>query len=220
MAGDSTKDIKKAAADKLKLWIVLLNRSITERNPREKQLIIVLGLIGIAFFDYWILINPVVKTYVRVSSQYVPLETELKGLRADRKNQKLIEKKWNEAKADLENAEKCFIALDEMPSFLENISKLAQDSGVQVTALQPLERTEKAGNSKKKGTLNSSPYPAVLIRLNASGGTHEIGKFLSCLENSATCIKIKDVKISAHAMDDHRHGLELEVAVYRLEARR
>ena len=207
------KEISKAIEDKLKLWVALLNKFINERNPREKQMIIALGLIGIVFFDYWVLINPVIKAYIRIGSQSAPLETELKGLSDDWKNRKFIEKNWNQAKLNLENSERRFIAPNETPTFLENLSKLALDSGVKVTSLQPLESPNK--NTKKAPI---DPYTGVAIRISAIGGTHEFGKFLSWLENNSTFIKVTDIKISPNSMDDHRHILDLEIGVYRKEA--
>ena len=213
MAPASIKDLAKAVDGRLKLWLVLLNKFINERNPREKQMIIVLGLIGILFFDYWILIHPVIKTYAQVISQYSALETELRGLKDDQKNKKFIEKMWDKEKEDLKTTEKRFVGPNEMPALLENLSKLALDSGVNVMSLEPLESSNK---NAKKGT--AAPYSSVSIRMSAVGGTHEIGKFLSWLENNPTFIKVTDIKISPNPADDRRHILELQIEVTRMEA--
>ena len=213
MAAASNQEIKKTVEDKIKLWLILLNRFITERNPREKQMIIALGLSGIIFLDYWILINPVVKTYLQVNSKSVHLEAELKDLKDDQKNRKLIEKNWNQAKANLEMSEKRFIGANEMPTFLENLSKLALDSGVKVMSLQPFESPIQ--NAKKAPM---DPYTGVPIRISAIAGTHEFGRFLSSLENNTPFIKVTDVKISSNPSDDRRHSLELNIEVYRKES--
>ena len=213
MVNDSGKELRKTIEDKIKLWLILLNRFITERNSREKQMIIALGLCGIIFFDYWVLINPVVRTYMEIISKTGPLEDELKGLKDDRKNEKFIEKNWNQAKTNLETVEKRFIGVDGMPTFLENLSKLALDSGVKVMSLQPQESPNK---DAKKTAIN--PYGSVLIHMSAIGGTYEFGKFLSWLENNPTFIKVKDIKISSNASDDRRHALELDIEAHRKEA--
>ena len=210
MAAASNQEIKKTVGDKIKLWLILWNRFITERNPREKQMIIALGLSGIIFLDYWILIDPVVKTYLQVNSKSAPLEAELKDLKDAQKNRKLIEKNWNQAKTNLEMSEKRFIGVNEMPTFLENLSKLALDSGVKVISLQPLELPKK--NTKKASI---DPYTGVPIRMSAIAGTHEFGRFLSSLENNTPFIKVTDIKISSNPPDDRRHRLELDIEVYR-----
>ena len=147
MVAASIKEVSKIVEDKTKLALVLLQKFINERNPREKQLIIVVGILGIIFLDYWLLINPVVKIFTNNYSQFATLQSELQGLRDDQKNKKVIEKNWNQIKEKLAQTEKCFVAADEMPAFLENISKLAQNSGVKVLSLQPLENLQK--NEKK-----------------------------------------------------------------------
>ncbi len=208
----SFKDFSKSIEDKLKLWLALLNKFINERNPREKQLIIALGLIGIIFFDYWILINPVIKTYMHINTESEPLEAEYKMLHNDQKNKKFIEKNWNQAKSNLEISEKRFIAPNEMPTFLENLSKLAFDSGVKVISLEPIEKPQK---SSKKAA--AELYASVPIRMSAIGGTHEFGKFLSLLENNPTFIKVTDMKISHNTSEDRKHNFELDIEVYRKE---
>ncbi|OIO37942.1 MAG: hypothetical protein AUJ72_03495 [Candidatus Omnitrophica bacterium CG1_02_46_14] len=212
---DPLKNISKVVEDKLKLWLALVNKFISERNPREKQMVIALGLIGALFFDYWILIHPVVKTYLRVAAESAPLETEYKNLKDDQKNEKFIKKNWEQAKLDLELLERRFIAPNETPAFLENISKLALNSGVKVMSLQPLDNPNK--NSKKKEQ-TGSPYTPILIRMSAIGGTHEFGKFLSALENNQTFIRVMTMKMSPNSADDRRHSLDLDIEVYRREA--
>lgn len=213
MAATSLKETGKIVEDKTKLFLVLLQKFINERNPREKQLIIVLGILGIIFLDYWLLINPVVKIFMNNHSQFETLQSELQGLRDDQKNKAVIEKNWNQMKEKLGQTEKCFVAPDEMPAFLENISKLAQNSGVKVLSLQPLENLQK---NNKKDAMN--PYTGMSIKMSAVGGTHELGKFLFWLETNLTFIKVTDLRVSANSVDDRKHLLELTIEVYRKEA--
>ena len=211
MAAASFKEFSKLIADKIKLGLVLLQKFINERNPREKQMIIVLSILGIIFLDYWFLINPVVKIFTNNYSQFKMLQNKFQELSNDQKNKKVIEKNWNQIKEKLGQTEKCFVAPDEMPAFLENISKLAQNSGVKVLSLQPLENLEK---SNKKDV---NPYTGLLIKMSAVGGTHEFGKFLFWLETNPTFIKVTDPRISANSVDDRKHLLELTIEVYRKE---
>lgn len=216
MAASSFKEIRKLTEDKLKLFLVLLQKFINERNPREKQMIIVVGILGIIFVDYWLLINPVVKVFTNDLSGATVLENDLRSLQDDQKNQKLIESNWNKAKEKLVESEKRFIASDEIPAFLENISKLAPQSGVRLISMQP--PTEGPKKETAKETANN-PYTPILIRLNAVGGTHEFGKFLSLLETNPTFIKVTDIRISPNPEDERKHILELSIEVYRKEAR-
>lgn len=213
MASFSIQEIRKVTEDKIKLALVLLQKFINERNPREKQMIIIFGILGIIFFDYWLFINPVVKVFTKNLSQSGALESELRGLKDDQKNKQRIEQNWNQTEEKLEQSEKRFIPPNEMPAFLENISKLALDSGVKVMSLQPFEKPGK-GNAKE----SSSPYSGMSIKISAIGGTHEFGKFLSLLETNPTFIKVIALRISHNTMDDRKHTLELSIEVYRKEA--
>ena len=215
MAGNSLKDLSKLLEDKTKLGLVLFQKFINERNPREKQMISILGLLGILFLDYWLLIQPVVKIFSQNMSQSQAMELELRGLKEDKKNEKFIEKNWNQAKLKLMESEKRFITPNEMPTFLENISKLALDSGVKVIMLQPVDRPDKIAQDGKK---EISLYMGALFKMSAVGGTHEFGKFLSWLETNPTFIKVTEIKISPNSADDRKHILELSFEVYRKEA--
>lgn len=213
MAASSLNQFSKLIEDKTKLGLVLLQKFINERNPREKQMIAVFGILFIIFLDYWLLIRPVVGILTRDFSQSDTLQKELRGLKDDQKNKKFIEKNWVQAKEKLEAFEKRFVTPDEMPAFLENISKLAQDSGVKVISLQPQENLKKEGKKEVP-----SPYTGMPIRMSAVGGAHEFGKFLSWLETNSTFIRVTDVRISPNSMDERKHILELSIEVYRKEA--
>ena len=210
---DPLKKFSKQLEDKVKLGLVLLQKFLNERNPREKQLILVMGILGIVCLDYWLFIHPVIKIYADNFSHFEAQKTELKGLEDDQKNKKFIEKNWRQSKENLEESDKRFIASNEMPAFLENISKLALNSGVKMISLQPLENSNKNG---KKDGLN--PYTGAPIKMSALGGTHEFGKFLSSLEANATFMKITELRISHNSTDDRKHVLELSMEVYRKEA--
>ena len=135
MAVKSIKEFSKLVEDKTKLGMVLLQKFINARNPREKQMIIIFGILVIIFLDYWLLIRPVIKIFTQNFSQAETVELELRGLKEDKKNEMSIEKNWIATKQKLEDSESRFITPNEMPTFLENISKLALDSGVKGISL-------------------------------------------------------------------------------------
>ena len=167
---------------------------LNSRNVREKQLLIGFVIVFIFCADYFVLLQPVLSIFTQVSPKVAPLKEELKGLKEDLKSKEAIQKKWEDAKKDLAEKEKFFIAPDETPALLENLSKEALRSGVKITSLEPFDQVRPASAK--------SVYTSLPIQVKAMAGTHELGNFLSRLETGSTLFKVKDLKISSNPLNE------------------
>ncbi len=177
------------------------------RNTREKVMIIILGAALVIFFDYWVLIHPVVNVFRNTLPDLAALESELKSYRDDQNNKGRIEKEWLGSKKETSEKERSFVAPDELPSLLENLSKVALESGVKILSL-------KTGESEESG--NTHRYARVPIHISAVAGTHELGAFLSRLESGQTFFKVLDLKIKAQGPSEpKRHIVDAVLQVYR-----
>ena len=181
---------------------------LNSRTLREKQMIIgfLVALLFIA--DYALLLSPVLSVLSSTSPKIGPLREELKGLRDDYKNREEIRKKWEDAKKDIEERNQAFIAPDETPVLLENLSKEAQRSGVKIMSLEPSEGTK----SETK-----TFYYALPIEMKAVAGTHEFGQFLSYLESGKTFFRVKDLQVASNPQNERRHQFHLFLEAYRRE---
>ena len=179
---------------------------LNSRTLREKQMIIVFGLVFVFFLDWFVLVQRFSAIFAEVSPKIALLKEELKSLNEDQKNKALITKKWEDAKAALGEKEKMFIAPDETPALLEDLSKLAQQSGVKITSLEPYER--KSGSSK-------ALYMPLPLLMKASAGTHEFGAFLARLENGKTFFNVTDLRIAANPLNERKHAIELSMEAYK-----
>jgi Tfp pilus assembly protein PilO len=184
------------------------------RNLREKTMIVIFGAVFIIFLDYWLLIRPVVHVFTDTIPKLHALDQELEGLRADKKNRAAIAREWEESKAQVATQEEMFITRDRVPALLENISKLALDSGVKILSLRPVGIIAEKGKGKGKAG-GSKGYSLVPITLNAQAGTHELGSFLARLENGPAFFRVKDLRISARGEQDvRRHDIEVNIETY------
>lgn len=176
------------------------------RNTREKVMILVLAACSVVFLDYWALIHPVVTVFGDTLPNVAALESEVHSYRSDRTNQDKIKHEWTQAKERMAETEKSFVAPDGLSALLENLSKLAQESGVKILTLNTGE-PEEAGQTRR--------YARVPIRLSAVAGTHNLGEFLTRLESGQTFFKVVDLKIKAQPSDAKRHWVEMTLQVYR-----
>lgn len=180
---------------------------INARSAREKMMIIAFATTAIVFLDYLVLIRPVITVFRDTLPALSTLETELQDLKSDKANEKKIEEAWAEAKAALAARERAFIAPNELPKLLENLSSLAQSSGVKILNLKPVEMPN---------TNPANRYIGTPIHISALAGTHELGTFLSALEGGETFFRVSSLTIAANPQDMRRHKVDLDLEAYSL----
>ncbi len=182
---------------------------LNARNAREKYMLI--GLIGVGLFvvDYFVWLSPVLQAYSAVAPKIAPLRDDLKQLREDRKNKDAIFSKWELAKKELTEKERLFVAADETPALLENLSRQAQKSGVRLTSLEPFDG--------QKAPTKGSSYTPLPIQIKAAAGTHEFGALLSSLETGSTFFRVKDLRIASNPLNERKHSIELSMEAYKRE---
>ncbi len=190
----------------LLLHIDVLADFVNRRSVREKLLI--LGFSGILFLslDYFLWLSPVMKSLSHTIPAYMASETELQNMRDDKKNETDILKRLERTEVELQLREKAIEAGSQMDTLLEALSKQAAQSGVRITSLSPLEE----GGGKKVGIYSSIP-----IAIKATAGTHELGAFLSSLENGETEFKVLDLKVGENSQNQKKHLIEMKVETYR-----
>lgn len=176
------------------------------RNSREKVMLIALVVCTVVFLDYWTLIHPVVQVFNNTLPQLSLLDGDVRSYRADQENKETIQSAWAEAKGKISEHERRFVAPDELPALLENLSKLALESKVKILSL-------KTGEPEEAGT--SQRYTRVPVSISAIAGSHELGNFLSSLESAMTYFKVHDVKITVQQSEPKRHQVDLVLQVYR-----
>ncbi len=213
--------LKRLAEAKLRPLLEKANAFFSARNVREKAMLVIFAAAFLLFLDYWILIRPVIGVFTETIPKLAALDIELDGLRHDKKNRASIAREWEESRARMTAKEDTFITRDRVPALLENISKLASDSGVKILSLKPMApAVEKPGRGAKpakstpavKGASKNSP---VLIRLNGLAGTHEFGSFLARLESGPTFFRVKDIHIATQGeLDIRHHSLEVNIETY------
>lgn len=215
------ESLRQAAEGKLRPAMEKGIAYFNARNKREKTMLVVFAAALLLFLDYWVLARPVVSVFTDTMPKLAALDVELDGLRHDKKNRATIAREWEELKIRVAEKEATFITRDQVPALLENISKLALDSGVKIVSLTPVGTTvEKpsrrrgaaAEPAKKK---ESSRNALVPIRLNGLAGTHAFGDFLARLEAGPTFFRVKDIRIlSQGELDIRRHSVEVNIETY------
>ena len=179
---------------------------LNTRSPREKLFVIAFAIVFVLFLDFFFWLAPVVRALTGTMPTLSSLREGLDELKEDRKNEAKIREKWESTRQELADNEKGFEVSEQLPTLLENLSKLATESGVRITSLKPVEAPPLPGKRL---------YFSVPIEIKATAATHELGNFVSKLETAVTFFKITDLKISANTADERKHSIEMMVETYR-----
>ena len=179
---------------------------LSGRSPREKMMFAGLAITAMLFLDTYFWLRPVIGALGESGPKLSALKKELRGMKDDKKNQALIQKDWQETQEKLSGAEARFIASNEVPALLENLSQLAQESGVKIISLKPIDDPKPA---------KKSFYTKVPIELSAQAGTHELGKFLAKMESGKTFFRVSDIRIAENSAELKKHLIELRLETYR-----
>jgi len=95
----------------------------------------------------------------------------------------------------------------EIPKFLEELSQVAKASNVKILSITPMET--------KKTEEGSNPYYSVmLVKITAKSGYHQLGDFVSSLENGKRFIEIEDIVIKNDEGFPRRHDVEMVLKTY------
>lgn len=178
---------------------------LNSRNSREKIMIVALVGVMVVALDYLLIVKPMIGVFVQITPKIGSEQAALNQLKDDKRNSVNIDAEWTNLKTKLSESDQRFVAPNAMPLLLESLSKSASDSGIRITSLKP-------SVPSKAETPGFSRVP---IRVNATGGGHELGRFLAKLESGKTFFKITNLKISGNEQEPKRHLIEIEAEAYR-----
>ena len=102
---------------------------------------------------------------------------------------------------------------EEFPAVLEDLSNMAQNSGVKMTKILPMK--DSGISVKENADLDIYRQKAILI--NAQCEYHQLGAFIAELENAERFMEISDIVIQAGRVNPKRHNVQLIVKTFILK---
>lgn len=94
-----------------------------------------------------------------------------------------------------------------LPMLLEDLSEMAKASNMKIVGIVPVA-------TKDASARRSQAYQEIPIGITARSGYHELGRFLSRLENCDRFMKVADITIKSNRASPKRHDVELLVLTY------
>jgi len=178
-------------------------------KDKKTQVVILAGLLailGVVLYFSFILKPQIVRVAESVSAAG-SIDADLKEAGKNIANIPAFKKNIVAYEEKVDRYEKMLPVEQEIPSLLENLSNIARSSNIKIVGIIPV--TVKEDKPKK-----AQVYQEIPILINAKSGYHELGKFLSSMENSDRFMKVADIQIKSNAQSPKKHEVEVLVLTY------
>ena len=175
-------------------------------DPKYHYIILGGALLLVFLLNYFLLLKPLLGSLNKVNTQISELRHNLEDVKTDiarvGQNQDQLEKirnQVNEVKVKIRSAQ-------EVPLILEDISRIASAQGLKIDQLMPL-KDQKVLLAKQKDV----EYYALPILVQARSPYHDLGRWLSQLEEEKIFYGIGSLSITANPKDTMRHQVQITI---------
>ncbi|MFA5085496.1 MAG: type 4a pilus biogenesis protein PilO [Candidatus Omnitrophota bacterium] len=188
-------------------------KSIDLKDPHTQTLLltVLVSLIAAVLYLYFVFVPQVIRVF-KLTANAGRMNSELKSARVLIKDFESLSRSLKEQSRKVESYEKKLPAEQEIPALLENLSNMAKNSNIKIVGIVPAMSYFK----DEKPVKQSQIYREIPILITAKSGYHELGRFLSNLENADRFMKVADIDIKANKANPKKHDVELMVCTYTL----
>jgi len=165
--------------------------------------------VALLFANYKLFLKPTIdslgKTWPEVSNLAARLSLAKNNIAAIGQRKLQIE----DLRGKLASFNKKFSSKQEISSLLKELSNLAKNSDLKIISIKP-----HSAVSSTQTDLSAGMYQKFPISINALCGYHQLGKFLTRLENADTFMRVADIRITANPQDSTEHMVFILVNTY------
>jgi len=177
------------------------------------------GSIGaVILVNVLVILMPLLNSFFTTSSKMSVMKKEIVEVRRDRELEGQIKMEEQSADKALMEAEER-LALGDISLYLEMLSAIASETGVKISSIQPQQQPVVARGQKQSGGPEKKEkveeYKPAGFEISGVSGYHQIGRFVSKIENYKTFILIEDLMIRAQEEDPRSHLLRMKIRMIR-----
>jgi type IV pilus assembly protein PilO len=185
---------------------ILKNVDLKDPKIQSVVLMALLALIALVLYIYFLFL-PQLFGDIRLVGKTLKVRADLKAARALISGKNGLEKKVAEYNEKIDVYEKRLPAQQEIPDLLESLSKMARNADITIVGITPVPPKDQ----KESG---GQIYRELPIVITAKSGYHELGRFLSNLENSDRFMKVVNINVKANPLAPKKHDVDLTVHTY------
>lgn len=177
-----------------------------KKNPKQLTMIIAAISAALLFAFAYFLLFPQLGRLGALAGKAGKAKLELRSAKVAIANIDKFKGEIARSSGKIELYEKKLPVEQEMPSLLESLNAMAKRSKMDIISITPV-----AGSNTGA---QKAAYQEFLIKISVRGGYHELGTFLSDIENADRFMKVVDMDIKANEATPAKHSVELLVATY------
>lgn len=178
-------------------------------KKNQKQILIFAGLVAalVVFLYFNLLLRPQVMWVIDSVAKMNTAGSDLKSAKDAIAQIPKFKADIDAYKEKVDSYERMLPAEQEIPSLLESLSSMAKSSGVRIDSITPVVKKEDKNQA-------AQVYQEIPILITAKSSYHELGQFLSKLENSERFMKVVDIDMKYNKATPKKHDVELLVLTY------
>jgi len=155
-----------------------------------------------------LVVIPGTRNFLKKKSEVAVLKEQIDSV-TDRVNRiESMTEKLDSLNTELEGYSGGLPDQKEIPELLEGLASIAKVSGVKILSITPLDLKE-SDDRDAKGYYKEMP-----ITITAESGYHQLGQFISNLEEGSRFISIEDLRIQSNEASPRRHDVNLTLKTY------
>ena len=189
-------------------------------SPREQKTL--LSVAGLGIVILWVYITAIVRPLMReggqLGQQLREAREQLKLLEAATANEDALREQYHQLEQNVLSLRKLLPSEEELPAVIELVSDMASQSQVKIQTIFPQRPmgNEVGGGKKDKGAAPKqlAVYKDVLIQIDALAGFHQLGAFLSLVEQGDKPMQIANLRITQDPKETRRLRIKLLLKSY------
>lgn len=178
----------------------------------KKLMLIAIVSVILLYVDFSFILKIQLSTLNKNSTEITKLNSDINNLTSDLKKMQDLKSKQGNSLQKAPAKAKRFLTENLVASFLQDISKLANNNDISILQIKPHRESQtNSPESKIKVIGNTAP---LFVNLDLSCGYHQLGKFINDLENLQTFVLVSDVKIASQNDNYLKQKVTLTLIVY------
>ena len=184
-------------------------------SAREQRILLAGCVLAVAILWLYVtyIVRPLMQEAAELSRQVRSAKEELKTLEMATANEAALREQHRQVQETVASLRKMLPAEEELPAVIEHLSDLANQSQLKIQTIFP-QRSAEETSGPAGGPSPPSVYKDVLIQIDALGGYHQLGMFLSLVESGEKPMELSTLKISGDPKESKRHRIKLLVRSY------
>jgi type IV pilus assembly protein PilO len=182
------------------------------KNKNTQQLILAV-LVGCLFLAMYVnlLLRPTLASLSKINPEIRKLKQDIGEVTEGGKTKSQLSQRLKRLEGKVTKYEAVLSAEEEIPSLLQELSELAEASGIRIIGIKPGRPPKLEDKKKVKSRI---VYQEIPISIKATCGYHQLGSFIAALENADRLFIIRDIEIKSSLQTPRSHDVGLVVSTF------